>query len=99
MSGDDKYKGYYVGVHQDNLPENFKQILPKHDWYNDRQLNHQFLMYGLKYQRYSWQAASDVASGAYKVVVVDSLDDFISYVLARDLNTDLRELFNAKSNN
>jgi hypothetical protein len=93
---DDKYHGYYIAVPLSSV-EGWEHMLPEHEWYNQRDFNSQFVFYGLKYKRYSYATASTVVHTHLKVHVVDNLEDFISFVLARDLNVDLRELFNGKN--
>jgi len=90
---DSTYHGYYIAI-PTSLVDSWEHTLPEHEWYNQKDLNSQYVFYGLKYQRYSYASASTVVHKGLHVHVVSTLDDFVSYVLARDLNVDLRGLFN-----
>ncbi|WAW11663.1 hypothetical protein nACB1_080 [Acinetobacter phage nACB1] len=91
---DDRYKGYYIAV---PLSEVNMHFLPKKPFFNQKNLHDQYLLYGLRTMQYSFQPASGVVTSAYQVHMVTTQDEFESYILARDLNVDLRELFNANS--
>lgn len=91
---DDRYKGYYIAV---PLSEVNMHFLPKKPFYNQKNLHDQYLLYGLRTMQYSYQPASGIVTSAYHVHLVTTQDEFESYILARDLNVDLRELFNANS--
>lgn len=94
MNNED-YKGYYVGIPLRNIDET---TLPKKPYYNDKNLNHTYLFYGLKHSRYSYNSATNVtALRGYKVYVVETQEEFESLIYAHDLNADLRGLFNENS--
>lgn len=91
---DDKYKGLYIAIPLDKVDV---KTLPPRNWFNDPDLNSLYLLFGLKSQAYSYQPGSGIINKAYKVHLVEDQAAFEAMVLARELNADLRELFDGKS--
>ena len=87
----EKHYNLYIATPLDkvNLDE-----LPSRNWYNQLELNSQYLLYSLRLDQYSYQPASGVVNVKYKVHIVTSQEDFIAYIQACELNVDLGELFN-----
>lgn len=86
-----KHQNLYIAIPLDkvNLDE-----LPSRNWYNQLELNSQYLLYSLRLDQYSYQPASGVVNVKYRVHIVTSQEDFIAYIQACELNVDLGELFN-----
>ena len=90
----EKHRNLYIAIPLDkvNLDE-----LPSRNWYNQLELNSQYLLYSLRLDQYSYQPASGVVNVKYKVHIVTSQEDFIAYIQACELNVDLGELFHDSS--
>lgn len=87
----EKHRNFYFAIPLDkvNLGE-----LPTRNWYNQLELNSQYLRYSISLDQYSYQPASGVVNVNNKVHIVTSQEDFIAYIHACKLNVDLGELFN-----
>ena len=92
----EKHYNLYIAIPLDkvNLDE-----LPDRNYYNQLELNSQYLLYSLRLDQYSYQPASGVVNVKYKVHTVTSQEDFIAYIQACELNADLGELFNDNNRN
>lgn len=92
----EKHYNLYIAIPLDkvNLDE-----LPARNWYNQLELNSQYLLYSLRLDQYSYQPASGVVNVKYKVHIVTNQEDFIAYIQACELNVDLGELFNDNNRN
>ena len=90
----EKHRNLYIAIplNKVNLDE-----LPSRNWYNQLELNSQYLLYSLRLDQYSYQPASGVVNVKYKVHIVTSQEDFIAYIQACELNVDLGELFHGNS--